>query len=169
MQPIGIQPAAQQQQEQQAAMQQQQAQRAQRQRAAMQQQQQTQQQEQAAMQAATQQHQQQMQRQRAAMQQQAAVAATVLQAGILDVHVVDGWRSNADIPLRRTIMVKIADLFLQHQRNATSKWLNHVLHVVKKMEHSLYRSAESRTAYADISTLWERVRAKALRVTRQVQ
>jgi hypothetical protein len=72
-----------------------------------------------------------------------------------------GWQSNADLPDRRKMIVKMIKL-IEKIRPGANKMAIRVPLLVKKLEKYLYRSAPTKAKYIDTSTLKRRLQGIAL-------
>lgn len=79
------------------------------------------------------------------------------------------WQSDKDISHRRDMIQNIVQLLKQRDKNSSQEWLNKLPQMVKQLEVSLYRSAPSFEAYADRSTLKQRLQRLAMEIAKKTQ
>ncbi|CAB9509249.1 CREB-binding protein [Seminavis robusta] len=78
------------------------------------------------------------------------------QKSFLDGNFAGGWQSNADLPDRRHIIFSILEVIKQ-MRPDTNKISQKLPHMAKSLEEHLYRSAQTKEEYLDLSTLKKRL------------
>ena len=97
------------------------------------------------------------------------VGSTSVQQQYMPNRLNGEWQSNKDMEKRREMIQHIVRLLKQKDKNASQEWLNKLPQMVKQLEVSLYRSAPSFEAYADISTLKHRLQLLAMEIAKKTQ
>eukprot|EP00239_Pterosperma_sp_CCMP1384_P009689 CAMPEP_0197866002 /NCGR_PEP_ID=MMETSP1438-20131217/43976_1 /TAXON_ID=1461541 /ORGANISM="Pterosperma sp., Strain CCMP1384" /LENGTH=1499 /DNA_ID=CAMNT_0043484531 /DNA_START=201 /DNA_END=4700 /DNA_ORIENTATION=- len=79
-------------------------------------------------------------------------------------HAWKTWQSDADIPLRRTILNHILRLFQARKPQGNKEWEQKLPEFVQKLEESLYRNSQSKAEYENRDTLEQRLQFVARRL-----
>jgi len=77
------------------------------------------------------------------------------------------WQSDKDMHLRREMIQHIVKMLKQKDNNASPEWITKLPQMVKQLEVSLYRSAQTFQAYADITTLKSRLQQLAMEIAKK--
>jgi hypothetical protein len=93
---------------------------------------------------------------------QVNAAAAAARRTSMQPKFIPTWHKNKeDLPIRRNMITQIVHLLQKRKPNAPPEWLKKIPDMARRLEDSLYRSAQSKIIYQDMSTLKTRLHGVA--------